>query len=71
MNKNYTDELMQKGIVRIENFLNSKELNSLRKIIKYYSAPKGSPNSYFPTNIKLLLYKVCFLKILRIRPVFH
>jgi len=67
MNKNYTDELMQKGIVRIENFLNSKELNSLSKIIKYYSAPKGSPNSYFPTNIKLLLYKVLKFDFIKLK----
>lgn len=51
-------ELKNKGIVKINNFLNSNEIDKVSKIIKYYSAPKEHPKSYFPTNLSGILIKI-------------
>ena len=40
----------KKGIIKIDNFLDINEIKKISKIIKYYSAPKNTPESYFPTN---------------------
>ena len=45
-------EIKDKGIVKIENFLNYKNTSQFAKMIKFYSVPKGDPKSYFPTNYK-------------------
>ncbi len=52
-------KVKEKGIIKLENFLNSHDTNRFSKMIKFYSAPKGDPKSYFPTN-----YKNVFLKLL-------
>ena len=54
-------EIKSKGIIKIDNFLNSKETLKVQNLIKFYSVPKDDPASYFPTN-----YKSAFLKILKL-----
>ena len=61
MNNKLAAEIKEKGIIKIDNFLNKKEILKISNIIKYYSAPKNTPESYFPTN-----YKTLFLKILNL-----
>ena len=58
MNSELINKIKTDGIIRLENFLNKEELSDLQKIVKFYSAPKSSKNSYWPTNSKLLLYKI-------------
>ena len=52
MNKDIIKEIKEKGIVKIENFLDIKDTNRLAQMIRFYSAPKGDPKSYFPTDFK-------------------
>ena len=61
MNNKLATEIKEKGIIKIDNFLNKKEILKISNIIKYYSAPKNTPESYFPTN-----YKTLFLKVLKL-----
>ena len=52
------EEIKINGITKVQNFLSSEELEKIKNIISFYSAPKGHKNSYWPTNLRLLLYKV-------------
>ena len=63
MNNNFTDEIKENGIVKIKNFLSPDELIKLSNIVNFYKAPKGDVNSYFMTNIKVLLIKLLKFKI--------
>lgn len=62
-----TDELMgkikSKGIIKIDNFLNIKETSKIQNLIKFYSAPKDDPKSYFPINYKSALLKIFTLNL--------
>lgn len=58
MNEKIILEIKEKGIVKIENFLNSNELNNLYRLVYFYSVPKNDPNSYFPVNFKTLILKI-------------
>ena len=40
MNQKLILEIKEKGIIKIENFLNPKELDDIKKIVAYYAAPK-------------------------------
>jgi hypothetical protein len=62
MKRLLTSEIKNNGIMKINNFLNENEIFKISQIIKYYSAPKNTPNSYFPVN-----YKSCILKILKFK----
>ena len=57
-NNKYVEELHNNGIIKIPEFLSSEELVKVKNIVSFYSASKGHKNSYWPTNLKLLLYKV-------------
>lgn len=61
MIEKYLNDVKEKGIVRIDNFLNNDETLKISKIIKYYSAPKGDPKSYFPTNLGSIYSKILTL----------
>lgn len=66
LSKKQIKELKDNGCIKIDNFLNSGELFYLKNIIEYYSAPKSSRNSYWPTKkyqLFLKLLKFDFLKI--------
>ena len=39
MNKDIIKEIKEKGIVKIENFLDIKDTNRLAQMIRFYSAP--------------------------------
>ena len=43
MNNKLATEIKEKGIIKIDNFLNKKEILKISNIIKYYSAPKNTP----------------------------
>ncbi len=58
MNDKLINELKEKGIVKIENFLDENEILDLTSIIKNYSALKNTKNSFWPTNFKLLIFKL-------------
>ena len=55
LNLKYFEELNNNGITKVQNFLSSEELEKIKNIISFYSAPKGHKNSYWPTNLRLLL----------------
>tara|TARA_B100001057_G_scaffold464800_1_gene520297 strand:+ start:2502 stop:3302 length:801 start_codon:yes stop_codon:yes gene_type:complete len=61
MIEKYINEIKEKGIVRVDNFLNKDETIKISEIIKYYSSPKGDPKSYFPTNLMSLYSKLLSL----------
>ena len=63
MYTNLVSEIKDKGIVKIDNFLDKNEIDKISKIIKYYSAPKNTPNSYFPANFKTLILKILTLNL--------
>ena len=67
MNSELINKIKTDGIIRLENFLNKEELSDLQKIVKFYSAPKSSKNSYWPTNSKLLLYKILKLDFVKFK----
>ena len=52
------EEIKINGITKVQNFLSSEELEKIKNIISFYSASKGHKNSYWPTNLRLILYKV-------------
>ena len=54
-------QIHNEGIVKIKNFLNENEVNNLKKIIKYFSVPKGHKYSYVSLN-----YYQLFLKVLKL-----
>ena len=56
-------EVKEKSIIKLENFLNFHDTNRFAKMIKFYSAPKGDPKSYFPTNYKKVFFKILTLNI--------
>ena len=49
--KNYESKLIleikEKGIIKIENFLNPKELDDIKKIVVYYVISKNDPKVIF------------------------
>ena len=55
----------KKGIIKIDNFLDINEIKKISKIIKYYSAPKNTPESYFPTNFKAMGLKILNLNFIK------
>ena len=65
MEEKYISEIRENGIVKVENFLDSDELNSLSKIVAFYADPKNDPKIYFPVNIKTLIFKVLKLDFSR------
>ena len=65
MEKKIISEIKEKGIVKIENFLDIKELENLKKIVSFYSAPKNDPKSYFPVNLITLIFKILKLDFSR------
>jgi hypothetical protein len=65
MREKLVSEIKEKGIVKIENFLNPNELNKLIKIVSFYSVSKNSPKSYFPVNIKTLILKILKLDFIK------
>ena len=67
MKFDFIEDLKNNGIVKINNFINSQETEKIKKILKFYSAPKGHPDSYFPPNIKLLFYKVLMLRFTKLK----
>ena len=60
------EEIKEKGIAKVENFLSAEELNQLISIVKYYSVPKGHNDSFFITNIKTFLIKLLKLDLKKI-----
>jgi hypothetical protein len=58
MNKKIVQEIKEKGIFKINNFLNNSQISKFSKIVNHYSAPKNDPESYFPVNLKTLSYKI-------------
>jgi hypothetical protein len=66
----YAKKIKEDGIVKIDNFLNKEELESAKKIIKFYSAPKGHDNSYFPVKIKSIISKLFGLNFLKLKNSF-
>ena len=58
MSRKLVDEIKNKGIVRINNFLDPHETKRISNLIKYYSVPKDHPESYFPTHIGTLSLKI-------------
>ena len=58
MNEIILQEIKEKGIFKINNFLDSNEIYKISKIVNHYSAPKNDPESYFPVNLKTLSYKI-------------
>ena len=65
MNKKLALEIKDNGIIKIDNFLNYEEILKIKKIVKYYSAPKNTPESYFPTNFNNLLVKILKLNFVK------
>tara|TARA_A100001015_G_C14989723_1_gene713298 strand:+ start:393 stop:1205 length:813 start_codon:yes stop_codon:yes gene_type:complete len=70
MFSDYIQKIKEDGIVKIDNFLTEKELESAKKIIRYYSAPKGHENSYFPVKIKSIFSKLLELNFKKIKNSF-
>ena len=67
LKENQKKELIENGIIKIENFLTDIELKKLTQIVKYYSAPKSSPNSYWPTKFHQIILKILKLDFLRFK----
>ena len=65
MYKQIASEIEKKGIVKIDNFLDSNEIEKISNIIKYYSAPKNTPDSYFPINFKAMGLKIFQLNFIK------
>ena len=65
MYSNLAQEIREKGIVKIDNFLDDNEIIKIKKIVKHYSAPKNSPESYFPTNFNKLVVKILKLNFVK------
>jgi hypothetical protein len=57
MNININD-LRDNGIVKVKNFLSTKELFSLQNILASQRIKKNHPKSYFSTDYKLLSFKL-------------
>ena len=62
--KNISEEIKNKGVVSINNFLNKQELEKILHIVK--KPIKGSSQSYFPTNFKQYLTKLLKLDFKKI-----
>lgn len=52
----------EKGIIKVQNFLQPNELNRIKGIVKYYSFPKDHPESVFSSKIRHLFYKLLKFK---------
>ena len=57
--------LNKHGIVKLDNFLVSSELEKLKHILKKYSPAKGDKKSYFSQNNLLLFFKLLKLNFSR------
>ena len=68
---NIAEEIKEKGIAKVENFLSAEELNQLISIVKYYSVPKGHNDSFFITNIKTFLIKLLKLDLKKLHKVIN
>ena len=66
MNSELINKIKTDGIIKLENFLIKKNF-PIFKNCKFYSAPKSSKNSYWPTNNKLLLYKILKLDFIKFK----
>lgn len=64
---NILKDLDEKGIITIKNFLNFKETNKIKDIIKYYSVSKGHHKSYFSTNLIHLALKIIKLDFVKFK----
>lgn len=51
MKNEIIQELEKFGIVKVKNFLNFEEVNQIKNILKFYSAPKGHHKSYYSTKL--------------------
>ena len=51
MEKSQLDKLEKEGIIKLKNFLNPKETETIKNILSFYSVPKGHHKSYFSTKI--------------------
>ena len=71
MELDFIKDLKNNGIVKINNFLNSSETQETEKIIKFYSAPKGHKDSYFPINVKSLTLKILKLNFTKLKHSIH
>ena len=71
MTNNLVDEIKEKGIVKIEHFLEKEEIENITKIIRYYSAPKGHVNSQFAIGAKSLLANLLKVKFLKIKQSYN
>ncbi len=58
MEKSQLDILENEGIVKLKNFLNSKETETVKNILSFYSVPKGHHKSYFSTKIFQFIIKL-------------
>jgi hypothetical protein len=71
MNLNLIKELQSRGIVKIDNFLDEKEKEKVKEIIKFYSAPKGHKDSYFPISMKSLILKLLKLNFTKLKHSYY
>jgi hypothetical protein len=71
MTNNLVDEIKEKGIVKIEHFLEKEEIENITKIIRYYSAPKGHVDSQFVISAKSLLANLLKFKFLKIKQSYN
>ena len=65
MYKKRASEIEKKGIVKIDNFFDIDEIRETSRVIKYYSAPKNTPDSYFPTSLKTIGLKILKLNFIK------
>lgn len=65
MNQDFALEIKKNGITKVDNFLNQEEILKISSIIKYYSAPKDTNDSYFPANFKSLALKILNLNLVK------
>ena len=58
MKNEILQELEKFGIVKVRNFLNFDEVDQIKNILKYYSAPKGHHKSYYSTKLIHFILKL-------------
>jgi len=58
MEKSQLDKLEKEGIIKLKNFLNPKETETIKNILSFYSVPKGHHKSYFSTKIYHFISKL-------------
>ena len=68
MNSELINKIKTDGIIKLENFLNKEELSDLqKKLLNFIQLLKVQKNSYWPTNNKLLLYKILKLDFIKFK----